>query len=339
MAISKRVGYAVIGLGRIAERAVLPAFRHTRRAKLIALVSGNEKKASKLASAFGATDYYSYQDYALCLSHPKVDAVYIATNNSTHADYAVRAAAAGKHVLCEKPIALSAAEAQTLADEARRHARLKVMEAFMYRFHPQWQRAKQIVDQGGVGELRTIHTLFSYFNVDPANVRNQADIGGGGLMDIGCYCISVPRFIFSSEPSRAFGLVEFDPVLHTDRLVSGALDFGRGTATFTCSTQLTSYQRVNIYGTRGRIEIEIPFNAPPDRPTRLWHEHAGGIEEIVFPICDQYTLQGDQLSQAILDDTPAPTPISDAVANMQVIDAILESGRSGRMERLIGSGA
>src|SRR5919108_769455 len=160
------------------------------------------------------------------------------------------------------------------------------MEAFMYRHHPQWQRAKQLVDEGKIGELRTIQSFFSYFNDDPNNIRNIADIGGGGLMDIVCYNISLSRFIFDAEPTRVIGIVEYDPQFKTDRLASGILDFGRGTATFTCSTQLTPYQRVNIYGTAGRVEIEIPFNAPPDRPCRLWHQHDGEIEEIVFDICD-----------------------------------------------------
>src|SRR5215210_6142600 len=182
------------------------------------------------------------------------------------------------------------------------------MEAFMYRHHPQWVRAKAIIAAGGVGELKTIQSFFSYFNDDPANIRNRADIGGGGLMDIGCYNISLSRFIFGAEPTRVLGIVEFDPNFKTDRLASGILDFGRGTATFTCSTQLTSYQRVNIFGIDGRVEIEIPFNAPPDKPCRMWHQRRNEVEEIVFPICDQYTIQGDLFSEAVLNDTPVPTP-------------------------------
>ncbi len=193
--------------------------------------------------------------------------------------WSIKAIEAGKHVLCEKPISLTTAEAQELLDVAKQHPQIKVMEAFMYRHHPQWQRAKQIVDAGGVGELRTVHSFFSYFNDDPNNIRNMADIGGGGLMDIGCYNISVSRFIFGAEPQRVLGIVEYDPNFNTDRLASGILDFGRGTATFTCSTQLTSYQRVNIYGTTGRVEVEIPFNAPPDKPCRIWHQRGGEIED------------------------------------------------------------
>jgi predicted dehydrogenase len=210
------------------------------------------------------------------------------------------------------------------------------MEAFMYRVHPQWQRAKAIVAAGGIGEVRNVESHFSYFNADPKNIRNQADIGGGGIMDIGCYNISLSRLIFNAEPRRVLGVVERDPNFKTDRLASGVLDFGPGTATFTCSTQMVGYQRANLFGTTGRVEIEIPFNAPIDRPTRLWHTHDGKTEEITFPICNQYTIQGDLLSQAILNNTPAPTPLSDAVANMRVIDAVFASGQSGQWVEIQG---
>jgi predicted dehydrogenase len=197
----------------------------------------------------------------------------------------------------------------------------------MYRHHPQWVRAKEIVAGGGIGELKTIQSFFSYYNNDPGNIRNMADIGGGGLMDIGCYNISLSRFIFDAEPTRIMGLVEYDPQFKTDRLASGILDFGRGTASFTCSTQLSSYQRANIFGTEGRVEIEIPVNAPPDRPCRIWHQRGNAIEEIVLDTCNQYTIQGDLFARAILDDTAVPTPLGDAVANMRVIEAIIASGK------------
>jgi predicted dehydrogenase len=203
------------------------------------------------------------------------------------------------------------------------------MEAFMYRHHPQWQRARQLVDEGMIGELKSIQSYFSYYNVDPENVRNMAEIGGGGLMDIGCYCISLSRFIFNREPLRVSGIIEYDPVFKTDRLASGVVDFGKGTSSFTCSTQLSPYQRVNIFGTKGRIEIEIPFNAPPDQPTRIWHQCGDITEEIVFDVCNQYTIQGDLFSQAIMNNTDVPTPLEDAVANMKVLEAVRQSSESG----------
>jgi predicted dehydrogenase len=201
------------------------------------------------------------------------------------------------------------------------------MEAFMYRMHPQWQRARQIVNQGGIGRLRTIHSFFSYFNEDGGNIRNQTEAGGGGLMDIGCYNISLSRFIFNAEPQRVLGIVEQDSRFKTDRLVSAILDFGAGTATFTCSTQLIWYQRVHILGTTGRIEIEVPFNALPDRPSRVWHQSGNTTEEILIDPCNQYTIQADQFSLAILNQAPVPTPLTDAVNNMKVIEAVLDSGK------------
>ena len=204
------------------------------------------------------------------------------------------------------------------------------MEAFMYRCHPQWQHAKHLVLNGEIGGLRTIQSFFSYYNVDPENIRNQAQMGGGALMDVGCYSVSLSRLIFDCEPQRAFGIADYDPRFQTDRLTSGILDFGNGTSTFTCSTQLAPYQRVNIFGTEGRIEIELPFNAPPDRSCRIWHQQSGQPREIVFDACDQYAIQSDLFSQAILNDSDVPAPLDDALANMRVIESLFESARQGR---------
>jgi predicted dehydrogenase len=323
-----KVRWGVLSTSKFAQTKVMPALLHCQHAELVAIASRDLAKAAEVADRF--TLPKAYGSYEALLADPAIDVIYNPMPNHEHVPWTIKALEAGKHVLCEKPIALSAAEAQSLLDVSRRHPRLKVMEAFMYRFHPQWQRARQIVLDGGVGDLRTIQSFFSYFNNDPNNVRNQADIGGGGLMDIGCYNISLSRFIFGEEPRRVMGILEYDPVFHTDRIASGLLDFGHGTSTFTCSTQLTSYQCVNIFGTTGRVEIEVPFNAPPDKACRLWHQHGEAVEEITFDICDQYTIEGDQFSLAVLHDTPVPTPLEDAVANMRVIEAIVESGRTGR---------
>lgn len=199
----------------------------------------------------------------------------------------------------------------------------------MYRFHPQWQRALALVRDGSLGDLRTVQTFFSYYLDDPNNIRNQREAGGGALLDIGCYAISVARFLFGAEPRRVFGAVEDDPRFQTDRLVSGVLDFDQGTATFTCGTQLADHQRVTIVGTRALVEIEIPFNAPPDRPCRLWFQTDAGREEITLPPADQYTLQGDAFARAVLDDSAVPTPLDDALANLSVIQAVRESASQG----------
>jgi predicted dehydrogenase len=323
----EKVRWGVLSTAKIGTEKVLPAMQRGTYSEVVAISSRTLEAARAAAARLGIPR--AYGSYEELLADPAIDAVYNPLPNDLHVPWSIKALEAGKHVLCEKPIALNAAQAQELVDAARQHPRLKVMEAFMYRFHPQWQRARQLVTSGAIGDLRTVQSFFSYYLDDPHNIRNIAAMGGGGLMDIGCYNISLSRFLFDAEPHRVLGIVEYDPQFKTDRLVSGILDFERGTATFTCSTQLTSYQRVNIFGTEGRVEIEIPFNAPPDRPCRMWHQRGAKIEEITLEICDQYTIQGDLFSQAVLKDTPVPTPLADAVANMRVIDAIIQSGKSG----------
>jgi predicted dehydrogenase len=322
-----KVRWGVLSTAKIGTQKVIPAMQAGQYCAVTAIASRDPEKARQTASQLGIPKAYS--SYEELLTDPEVDAVYNPLPNHLHVPWSIKALEAGKHVLCEKPIALTAAKAQDLLDAAHEHPQLKVMEAFMYRHHPQWQRTQQLVAQGEIGDLRTIQSFFSYYNVDPNNIRNLAGMGGGGLMDIGCYCISLSRFIFDGEPHRVSGIVEYDPGFQVDRLVSAVLDFGCGTATFTCATQLSPYQRVNIFGTEGRVEIEIPFNAPTDRPCRMWHQHGSETDEILLDVCNQYTIQGDLFSQAVLNDTDVPTPLEDAVANMKVIEAIVRSAESG----------
>ncbi len=322
-----KIRWGILSTAKIGTEKVIPAMQQGQSCEVTAIASRGLDRAQAAAGELGIPK--AYGSYEELLADADIDAIYNPLPNHLHVSWSIKALEAGKHVLCEKPIGLTSGEGQQLVDAGKQHPNLKLMEAFMYRHHPQWQRARQLVNDGQIGELRTINSFFSYFNDDPTNIRNIADIGGGALMDIGCYPISVSRFIFGAEPDRVFGTVEYDPDLKTDRLASAILDFGRGTSTFTCSTQLTPFQRVNIYGTAGRVEIEIPFNAPPDKPCKMWHQRGTDIEEIVFDICDQYTIQGDLFSEAIINDTDVPTPIEDAVGNMQVIEAIVASGKAG----------
>ncbi len=322
-----KVRWGVLSTAKIGVEKVIPAMQLGAYCEIVAIASRSLDKAQAVADQLGIPK--AYGSYEELLADPEVDAIYNPLPNHLHVPWSIQALEAGKHVLCEKPIGLSSDEGWELLEAAEKYPQLKVMEAFMYRHHPQWQKARQLVVEGEIGELRTIQSFFSYYNVDPNNVRNIAEIGGGGLMDIGCYCISLSRFIFGGEPHRVCGMVEYDPQFKTDRLASGILDFGRGTSSFTCATQLAPYQRVNIFGTEGRVEIEIPFNAPPDRPCKMWHQRGDVIKEIVLDICDQYTIQGDLFSQAILNDTPVPTPLEDAPANMEVIEALISSADRG----------
>ena len=294
---------------------------------VVAIASRSEERARKAARTLDIPNHYP--SYEALLEDPDIDAIYNPLPNHLHLPWTLRAMEAGKHVLCEKPIGISAEEAIKLEEETAFFPDLKVMEAFMYRFHPQWQKTKSLVETGALGRLRTIKSVFSYYNDDPDNIRNKPEMGGGALMDIGCYCISLSRFLFGSQPQSVSARIKRDPDFGIDRLTSGVMEFDGGTSIFTCSTQLVPDQGVTIYGTEGKLEIEIPFNAPPDKPTRIWLTQNGTTEEIEFPVCDQYTRQGDAFARSILNDTEVPTPLSDATANMKTIEAILKSAQHG----------
>lgn len=321
--MSGKIRWGVLSTAKIGTEKVIPAMQRGDHCEIAAISSRDPGSARSAAEGLGIAK--AYGSYESLLADPDIDAVYNPLPNHLHVKWSIRALEAGKHVLCEKPIGLTAAEGRKLADAAARHPELKVMEAFMYRHHPQWQYTKKAIDSGEIGDLLTIQSAFFYSNTDPANIRNIREMGGGGLMDIGCYNISLSRFLFGSEPRGVMGAIEYDPAFGTDRLCSGILQFEGGTSSFTCGTQASPYQRVNALGSDGRIEIEIPFNAPPDRPCRLWHQRGGRMEEVLFETCDQYTIQGDLFAKAVIEDTAVPTPIEDAVANMRVIEAIVRS--------------
>lgn len=323
----RKIRWGVLSTARIATQKVIPAMQVGEHTDVTAIASRRLENARSTAAHLGIPK--AYGSYEELLEDPDVDAIYNPLPNHLHVPWSIRALEAGKHVLCEKPIALTSAEARVLLEAAAQRPHLKVMEAFMYRHHIQWQHAVDLLASGGVGELRTIHSVFSYHNVDPANIRNQAEIGGGALMDIGCYSISLSRLLFGAEPQRVCGIADVDSQFGTDRLTAGMLDFGMGTATFTCSTQLAGYQRVNVFGTEGRVEIETPFNPPPEQPSRIWHHREGKMEEFVLPPCNQFTRQGDLFALAILNRTAVPTPLKDAVDNMRAIEAVAESARRG----------
>jgi predicted dehydrogenase len=324
----RKVKWGILSSSRFAREKVIPALKTCRHVELVAIASRDATKARAVAAELGFPK--AYGSYDELLADPEIEVVYNPASNDQHVPWSIRALEAGKHVLCEKPLGLSAAEAEQLLEASRRRPRQKVMEAFMYRLHPQWKRAMDIVRGGGIGETRCLQSFFSYFNADPRNIRNQPDLGGGGLMDIGCYTISFARWVFGAEPRRVVALMDRDPTFKTDRITSALLDFGAQTSSFTGAMQLHPYQRVNIVGTEGRVEIEIPVNAPRDRACRLWHHRGDRVEEIECEVCDQYAIEGDAFSLAVLDDTPVPTPLEDGVANMRVIDAVVRSAHEGR---------
>jgi predicted dehydrogenase len=324
-----KVRWGILGVARIATVKVIPAMQRGAYSDIVAIASRDLQKARSAAGDLGIPA--AYGSYEELLADPDIEAIYNPLPNHLHVPWSIRAAEAGKHVLCEKPISMTVAECRTLID-ARNRTGVKIGEAFMVRTHPQWLRARELVRSGEIGDLRAVMTAFSYNNRDPKNIRNVEEWGGGALMDIGCYPIHLSRFLFGEEPTRALALINRDPEMRIDRLTSAVLDFPSGQAVFTCSTQMVPYQRVQILGTRGRIEVEIPVNAPPNRPCRLWVDNGadlfgGGLRTEQFEICDQYTIQGDLFSKAVREGGDAPTPLEDSIRNMAVIDAVFRSAR------------
>jgi predicted dehydrogenase len=332
--MTRKVQWGVLGVANIAVKKVIPAMQRGAWSRVAAIASRDLAKAQQAARDLGIPK--AYGSYEELLADPEIEAVYNPLPNHLHVPWSIRCAEAGKHVLCEKPLALDAAEARILL-AAQVRTGVKIGEAFMVRTHPQWMRTRELVRSGRIGDLRAIQGFFSYYNGDRDNIRNVRSWGGGGLMDIGCYPINTSRFIFGEEPRRAMALVERDPEMQIDRLASGLLDFPSGQSAFICGTQLVPYQRMQLFGTTGRIEIEIPFNAPPDRPCRIFVDDGSdlfgaGIHTETFPICDQYTIQGDLFSQAIRGEGQVPVPLEDAIRNMAVIDALFRSAESGGWE-------
>lgn len=330
-----KLRWGVLGAAKIATQKVIPAMQNSALCDIAAIASRSQDKADRAAKELGIGK--AYGSYDALLKDETIDAIYNPLPNHLHVPMSEMALQHGKHVLCEKPIALTADEAKTLQSAAE-SAGLIVAEAFMVRHHPQWKTAREIVQSGRIGEVRAIQTFFSYFLDDASNVRNRADIGGGGLYDVGCYAINTARYIFGAEPEKAIGCFDLDPGFGTDRLTSGLLAFPGGRQlTFTCATQLSLHQAVTIVGTSGRIEIPIPFNAPIDQPTVIVVDDGrdllqGGAERIEIAACDQYGLQGDAFARAVFEGAPVETTLDDAVANMAAIDALFRSATSGQWE-------
>ena len=323
--------WGILSTADIGRSKVVPAMKNAARTRIVAVGSRNVERAREYAAELEIPTVHA--SYEALLADPNIDAVYIPLPNSLHSEWTIAAARAGKHVLCEKPLAINAAEAARMVAVCEQEGVLLV-EAFMYRLHPSWQQVREIVRSGRIGRLVAIQSWFSYFNDDPGNIRNRLEVGGGALYDIGCYNVNLSRLLFEGEPRRIQGSVIRDPEMGVDVLTSGILEFDSGVATFTCSTRVETDQRVHVYGTEGRISIGIPFNIPPDRPTEIYVTSGGdppvapATEVFAFPTADPYTVEAEHFAAAVLDQTPFPFPASDAVANMRVLDLLFESGAS-----------
>ena len=330
-----KVRWGVLGVASIALRRAIPGMQKGEWSEVTAIASRVRSKAEKTASALGIPK--AYGSYDELLSDPEIEAIYIPLPNHLHVPWTIQAAEEGKHVLCEKPLATTVADAEEVL-AVRERTGVKIGEAFMVRTHPRWIRTRELIRSGRIGELRSIAAFVSYFDREPKNVRNILEYGGGALLEIGCYPITLSRFLYGEEPIRVIGSLQRDPELKIDRLDSAILDFPSGRCTFTCGTQLVYHQRMDFQGTRGRIEINVPLNPPIDRPSQILIDDGrdllgGGVTVETIPACDQFTLQVDLFSKAIRGDGEVPISIEDAILNVAVIEAIFRSAESERWER------
>lgn len=311
-------------------KQVIPALQQGSLCEVTAIASRSEERAGKAARDLGIGK--AYGSYEAMLEDPEVDAIYNPLPNNLHLEWTVKAMEAGKHVLCEKPIGLTVKEVEVMM-EARDRCGVRAGEAFMVKTHPQWLETRDRVSRGEIGDLRLIQGMFSYYNADPENIRNIPEMGGGGMWDIGCYCVTMSRFMFKEEPVRVAALLESDPVMKTDRLGSVLMEFPSGQSQFAVSTQLVPYQRMHMFGTKGHLEVTIPWNAPNDRPCKVIQDEGDKFMEQVtmhtFPVVDQYTLMGDAFSKAILEGTEIPVPLEDGWNNTRALVAVFEAAERG----------
>jgi predicted dehydrogenase len=327
--------WGILGTAKINDKVVVPT-HNAPKCRVKGIASRSHEKAREAAARYGLA--VAYDGYEALLADPEIDAVYIPLPNHLHVEWTIRAVEAGKHVLCEKPIGLDAQQVERLIAARDRSGRY-IQEAFMVRTHPQWLKVRSLIDEGAIGELRAVTGAFTYHNTNALNIRNKKELGGGGLLDIGCYPITTSRFTLGREPTRVVALIEQDPVFEVDRLGSVLMDFDGVQASFFYSTQIYPYQRMQFHGTKGRIEVEIPFNAPNDRPARvLLSEHSSeGVATdrwLELPVCDQYGVAAATFAEAILSGNAQAIPLEDARANMRVIDAVFRSARSGAWEKI-----
>ena len=332
MSSVNKVKWGILGVANIAVKKVIPAMQQSQWSEITAIASRDLAKAQSAAQQLGIPR--AYGSYDELLEDPDVEAIYNPLPNNLHIEWTIRAAQAGKHVLVEKPISMTVAEALPLL-KVHNETGVKIEEAFMVRSNPQWLKTLELIKEGRIGEVRSVAGYFSYNNQDPNNIRNIRETGGGGLMDIGCYMIFFARLIFNAEPIRVVSLIDEHPETQTDILTSALLEFPSGHATFTCSTRVTPYQRVQIIGTKGRIEVQIPVNAPPDLPLKIFLDDGsdltgGSIQTIEFEPVDQYTVQGDLFSQAIRENKEPMLSLESSIKNMAVIEAVFESAKSGK---------
>jgi len=333
-----KIKWGILGNAGIARNFVIPGMKAGKYSEITAIASRDINKSKKTAKDLGIEK--AYGSYEELLGDKSIDAVYIPLPNHLHVEWSIKAMEAGKHVLCEKPFALSVSDVKK-AIEAREENGVKIGEAYMVRTHPQWLKARELTSSNDFGKLRAVQGFFSYTNFDSSNIRNsyEPEMGGGGIWDIGCYPVNTSRFLFQEEPTRVIAMAEYDPKFKTDILASAILDFPSGQATFISSTQISPYQRMLAVGTKKHIEIKIPFNSPSTFPTEIFYDNSNieeeGRKKIIIDTCHQYTIQGDAFSKAIIDNTEVPVPLEDTLYNTAVLKALYRSAGSGKWENVL----
>jgi predicted dehydrogenase len=326
-----KLKWGVLGAAKIALEKVIPAMAGSKNYEVYGISSRTKVKAEHAAKKLNIPK--AYGSYEELINDPEINVVYNPLPNHMHVEYTLKCIEAGKHVLCEKPIALKAAEVEKLIAARDKH-KVKVGEAFMVKTHPQWVKTKELVQKGNLGKIKLVQGTFSYFNTNPDNIRNIDAYGGGAIWDIGCYPVTTSRFVLGEEPKKIVAMIEFDKEFGTDVLSSFILHFPSAHAVFAVSTQIVPYQRMHFFGEEKELEIKIPFNAPKDRsciiqinPGDIYEEK---LENIRFEICDQYRIQADAFSKAVINNSEVPVPLEDALANTKVLEALFTSAKEGR---------
>jgi predicted dehydrogenase len=332
------VRWGVLGAANIAVRQVIPAMQKSSACDVLAIASRDLSKAQAAASQLGLPR--AYGSYEELVADPDIEAIYNPLPNHLHVPWTIRAAEQGKHVLCEKPIALNAREAESLLAVQQRTG-VHIAEAFMVRTHPQWLATRDLITSGRIGDLRVINGHFSYFRRDPLDVRSNPEWGGGALLDIGCYPITMSRWLYGEEPTEVVAQLEFDPDLGVDRVGSALLRFPSGQAAFTFGGQVALHQHMKMFGTRGHITVEVPFNPPASEPTCVVIDDGrdlvrGGAEILTFAPANQYTIQGDRFSAAVRGTATIAVTLHDAICNMRVIDALFHSAATRAWQSPVG---
>lgn len=316
--------WGILSTARIGREFVIPQIQDAENGVVTAIASRDETRARAVAARFGIP--HAFASYEALLASPEVDGVYIPLPTSQHVEWAVKAADAGKHVLVEKPLALNAREIRKVI-EARDRNRVLVCEAFMVTYHPQWLKVRALIAEGAIGRLRHVQGAFTYHNVDPDNMRNRPELGGGGLPDIGVYPTVTTRFATGCEPDRIQALVERDTTFGTDIYASVKADFGGFELSFYVSTQMAARQMMVFHGDKGFIEVETPFNSRIYGDDRVIVHNASHAQSTVYRFGDvrQYRLQAEAFARAAGGEDAPVFLLEDSVRNQKVIDAIFRA--------------